>query len=95
MLPRNRTALSAWRARSYAHWKATWLSFRERHNDEAGKVSKNKSRSIRIPTKFPHALYWRARLAEEEHNPAMARAFYQKLSDRFHNYYYAELAGSA
>jgi hypothetical protein len=36
-------------------------------------------------------LYWRARLAEEEGNPAMARAFYQKLSDRFRNYYYAEL----
>jgi soluble lytic murein transglycosylase len=35
-------------------------------------------------------LYWRARLAEEEGNPAMARAFYQKLSDRFRNYYYAE-----
>ena len=40
----------------------------------------------------PNALYWRARAAEEEHNPAMARAFYQKLSERFHNYYYAEFA---
>jgi soluble lytic murein transglycosylase len=40
----------------------------------------------------PNALYWRARVAEEEHNTAMARAFYQKLSERFHNYYYAELA---
>src|SRR5208282_4859825 len=40
---------------------------------------------------IPNSLYWRARLAEEEGNPAMARAFYQKLSDRFHNYYYAEL----
>src|SRR5208282_2684648 len=38
----------------------------------------------------PAALYWRARIAEEENNPAMARAFYQKLSDRFRNYYYAE-----
>ena len=54
------------------------------------KVLKTKSRSIPIPRKFLHALYWRARLAEEEGNPAMARAFYQKLSDRFRNYYYAE-----
>ena len=55
-----------------------------------GKGSSIKSRSIPIPRKFPNALYWRARLAEEEGNPAMARAFYQKLSDRFRNYYYAE-----
>ena len=38
-----------------------------------------------------NALYWRARLAEEENQPEMARAFYQKLSDRYRNYYYAEL----
>ena len=37
------------------------------------------------------ALYWRARLAEEDNQPGMARAYYQKLSDRFRNYYYAEL----
>jgi len=37
-----------------------------------------------------NARYWRARLAEEEGNPRHGAAFYQKLSDRFRNYYYAE-----
>ena len=31
-------------------------------------------------------------LAEEDGDQAMARAYYQKLSDRFRNYYYGELA---
>jgi soluble lytic murein transglycosylase len=39
---------------------------------------------------IPAALYWRARLAEEDNNPAHGAAFYQKLSDRFCNYYYAD-----
>ena len=32
-----------------------------------------------------------ARLAEEDNQPALARAFYEKLSERYLNYYYAEL----
>src|SRR5207253_2408888 len=31
-------------------------------------------------------------LLKRDYDHAMAQAFYQKLSDRFHNYYYAELA---
>ena len=43
-------------------------------------------------TEIPAALYWRGRLAEEEGDAAMASAFYQKVSDRFRNYYYGPLA---
>ncbi len=75
---------------SYAHWKATWLAFRQSRNDEARQGFENQIALYPDSAEIPAALYWRARLAEEEHNPAMARAFYQKLSDRFHNYYYAE-----
>jgi soluble lytic murein transglycosylase len=75
---------------SYAHWKATWLAFRQSRNDEARQGFENQIALYPNSAEIPAALYWRARLAEEEHNPAMARAFYQKLSDRFHNYYYAE-----
>jgi len=75
---------------SYAHWKATWLAFRQGRNDEARQGFENQIALYPDSAEIPAALYWRARLAEEEHNPAMARAFYQKLSDRFHNYYYAE-----
>jgi soluble lytic murein transglycosylase-like protein/TolA-binding protein len=77
---------------SYAHWKAAWLSFRQGRTDVARQGFEDQLALYPDSAEVPNALYWRARLAEEEHNPAMARAFYQKLSDRFHNYYYAELA---
>ena len=76
---------------SYAHWKAAWLSFRQGRTEEARKGFENQIALYPDSNEIPAALYWRARIAEEEGNPAMARAFYQKLSDRFRNYYYAEL----
>jgi soluble lytic murein transglycosylase len=77
---------------SYAHWKAAWLSFRQGRTDEARQGFENQIALYPESAEIPAALYWRARIAEEDGNPAMARAFYQKLSDRFRNYYYAELA---
>lgn len=75
---------------SYAHWKVAWLNFRQGRTDEARKGFENQIALYPDSGEIPSALYWRARLAEEDGNPAMARAFYQKLSDRFRNYYYAE-----
>jgi soluble lytic murein transglycosylase len=75
---------------SYAHWKASWLSFRQGRTDEARQGFEQQIALYPESAEIPAALYWRARVAEEEGNPAMARAFYQKLSDRFRNYYYAE-----
>ena len=75
---------------SYAHWKASWLAFRQGRTDEARQGFENQVALYPDSAEIPAALYWRARLAEEEGNPAMARAFYQKLTDRFRNYYYAE-----
>ncbi|MGD0790767.1 MAG: transglycosylase SLT domain-containing protein [Terriglobales bacterium] len=75
---------------SYAHWKASWLSFRQGRTDDARQGFEQQIALYPDSAEIPAALYWRARLAEEEGNPAMARAFYQKLSDRFRNYYYAE-----
>lgn len=76
---------------SYAHWKAAWLSFRLGRTDDAIKGFEDQIALFPDSNEIPAALYWRARIAEEQKNPAMARAFYQKLGDRFHNYYYAEL----
>jgi soluble lytic murein transglycosylase len=76
---------------STAHWKAEWLTFRQGRTDDARKGFEEQIALYPDSAEIPAALYWRARLAEEEGNPAMARAFYQKLSDRFRNYYYAEL----
>src|SRR5208337_1401063 len=77
---------------SSAHWKAAWLTFRQGRTDEARQEFEQQIALYPDSAEIPAALYWRARLAEEERNPALARAFYQKLSDRFRNYYYAEFA---
>ena len=76
---------------SYAHWKAAWLTLRQGHNDEAKKQFEEQIALYPTGNETSAALYWRARLAEEDDQPGMARAYYQKLSDRYRNYYYAEL----
>jgi soluble lytic murein transglycosylase len=77
---------------SYAHWKVAWLSLRQGRNDEAKQGFEQQIALYPGSGEVPAALYWRARLAEEDNEPAKARAYYQKLSDRFRNFYYAELA---
>jgi soluble lytic murein transglycosylase len=76
---------------SYAHWKAAWLTLRLGRKDDAKKQFDEQIAIYPGANETSAALYWRARLAEEDNQPAMARAYYQKLSDRFRNYYYAEL----
>jgi soluble lytic murein transglycosylase len=76
---------------SYAHWKTAWLTLRFGRNEEAKKAFEEQIALYPGGNETSAALYWRARLAEEDKQPAMARAYYQKLSDRFRNYYYAEL----
>jgi peptidoglycan lytic transglycosylase len=77
---------------SYVHWKAAWLTLRQGRNDEAEKAFEEQIALYPSGGETPAALYWRARLAEEDNQPLMARAFYQKISDRYRNFYYAELA---
>jgi soluble lytic murein transglycosylase len=76
---------------SYAHWKAAWLTLRQGRNQEAEKAFEEQISLYPNGAETSSALYWRARLAEEDNQPLMARAFYQKLSDRYRNFYYAEL----
>ncbi|HWZ83914.1 MAG TPA: transglycosylase SLT domain-containing protein [Terriglobales bacterium] len=76
---------------SYAHWKTAWLSFRQGRSEDARKGFEDQIALYPDSNEVPAALYWRARMAEEAGDAAMARAFYQKLSSRFLNYYYAEL----
>jgi len=76
---------------SYAHWKAAWLTLRQGRNDEAKKDFEEQIALYPSSNETSAALYWRARLAEEDNQFGMARAYYQKLSDRYRNYYYAEL----
>ena len=77
---------------SYAHWKATWLSLRQGRRADAVQGFEDQIGLYPSSGEVPAALYWRARLAEEDGEPAKARAYYQKISERFRNYYYGELA---
>jgi soluble lytic murein transglycosylase len=77
---------------SYALWKATWLSFRQGRRADAEKGFEDQIALYPASGEVPSALYWRGRLAEEDGEATKARAYYQKLSERFRNYYYGELA---
>jgi soluble lytic murein transglycosylase len=77
---------------SYAHWKVAWLSLRQRRTAEAKTGFEQQIGLYPTSAEVPAALYWRARLAEEDKDIGMAHAYYQKLSERFRNFYYGELA---
>lgn len=77
---------------SYAHWKVAWLSLRQGRTAEAKTGFEQQIGLYPTSAEVPAAVYWRGRLAEEDKDPAMARAYYQKISERFRNFYYGELA---
>jgi soluble lytic murein transglycosylase len=76
----------------YAHWKVAWLSLRQGRNAEARKMLDEQIALYPSSGEVPAALYWRARLAEEDNDSAMARAYYETASLRFRNFYYGVLA---
>ncbi|HEY4052091.1 MAG TPA: transglycosylase SLT domain-containing protein [Terriglobales bacterium] len=76
----------------YAHWKVAWLSLRQGRTAEAKTAFEQQIASYPDSNEVPAALYWRARLAEEDGDAAMASAFYQKITERYRNYYYGPLA---
>jgi soluble lytic murein transglycosylase len=77
---------------SYAHWKAAWLNFRQGRSEDAKKDFENQITLFPSSGEVSAALYWRGRIAEEEGDSDQAWAYYQKLSTRYRNYYYALLA---
>jgi len=77
---------------AYAHWKAAWLNFRLGRNEDAKTLFESQVQNYPDSTQVVPALYWRARMAEDEHDYGKARAWYLKIVNRFRQYYYAELA---
>lgn len=77
---------------AYAHWKGAWLALRQGRSAEARQEFEEEVQLYPLAPEAPAAIYWRARLAEEDRDFAKARAWYEKLSSRFRNYYYSELA---
>jgi len=76
---------------SYVHWRAAWLTLRQGRNADAEKLFEEQITLYPAGGETSAALYWRARLAEEDQQVGLARAIYQKLSQRYLNYYYADL----
>ena len=77
---------------AYAHWKVAWLSLRQGRNREAAQEFEQQIALYPASVETPAALYWRGRLAEEDNDAPTARVYYQKVSTRFQNYYYGEMA---
>lgn len=77
---------------SYALWKSAWLNLRLGNREEARRGCEKLVELYPGSSEIPAALYWRGRIAEDEGERATAAAWYQKLSTRFRNYYYADRA---
>jgi soluble lytic murein transglycosylase len=83
---------SAGKYAAYVHWKAAWLKFRLGRNAEARQLFEKQVELYPTSNQVVPSLYWRGRIAEDEHDYPRARAYYQKILDRFRYYYYADLA---
>jgi soluble lytic murein transglycosylase len=76
-----------------AQWRVTWTAVLKRQPQAAEDLAEHLRR---FPgSQFtPDALYWLGRLAEESHNPGLARSYYEKLQDRFPQNYFATAASA-
>jgi soluble lytic murein transglycosylase len=76
-----------------SHWKAAWLNYRLGNYSDAALLFDKQIANFAGGKEIPAALYWRGRLyADQEHQPAMAAAYYQTVSRAFEHYYYAQLS---
>jgi soluble lytic murein transglycosylase len=76
----------------YSHWKTAWLTYRMGKKDEAKQLFEEQLSMYPNSAEVPNAIYWRGRMAEEEGDKKLARAFYAKLAENYRYYYYANLA---
>lgn len=76
----------------YSHWKAAWLNLRIGNKDEAKRLMEEQIKLYPAGQEIPPALYWRARLAEEDGDLDRAGEYYTFILRRFTHYYYADLA---
>ena len=76
-----------------AHWRAGWLSYRQRLYPEAARLFDEQIRLYPAAAETVGALYWRGRLYEtEEHAPAQAAANYRAIVRAYQHYFYAQMA---
>jgi soluble lytic murein transglycosylase len=60
--------------------------------DEAKRLLEEQLSMYPSSAEVPAAIYWRGRIAEDEGDKPLARAYYEKLSENYRYYYYANLA---
>lgn len=76
----------------FSHWKAAWLNLRSDNKSEAERLMEEQVALYPAGQEVPPALYWRARLAEEDGDYDRAGEYYSFILRRFTHYYYADLA---
>ncbi len=76
-----------------AHWRTGWLNYRLAQYSEAARLFDEQIHVYAGGQEIPSALYWRARIYEDqEHKPSTAAAYYGTILRVFPHYYYAMLA---
>ena len=76
----------------YTHWRSAWLTYLMGKRDEAKKLFEEQLEMYPASAEVPAAIYWRGRLAEDDGDKPLARAYYQKLTENYRYFYYANLA---
>ncbi len=77
---------------AYAHWKCAWLNLSAEPSRRGEEIFRRAGGVLSRHERSPNAMYWRGRMAEDDRDYGVARAYYQKLTGRYRNYYYAVLA---
>ncbi len=76
-----------------AHWRTAWMNYRQRKYADASQLMEEQIQHYAGGQEVPSAIYWRARIYEdEEHNLPAAAAFYRAVAQTYTNYFYAGLA---
>jgi soluble lytic murein transglycosylase len=76
-----------------AHWRNAWMNYRLRNYPEAARLMDEQVTRYGAGIEAPSALYWRARIYEdEERDFAHAAAYYRSLIANYTNFYYGDLA---
>jgi soluble lytic murein transglycosylase len=76
-----------------AHWREAWMNYRLRNYSEAARLMDEQVTRYGAGIEASSALYWRARIYEdEERDFAHAAAYYRSLVANYTNFYYGVLA---
>jgi peptidoglycan lytic transglycosylase len=76
----------------YVHWKTAWLTYRMGKREDARRLFEEQLEMYPGSPEVSAAIYWLGRMAEEDGNKPLARAYFQKLGENYRYFYYANLA---